>query len=103
MADASWGVTQTGEKEDYSLTFTKQMAALYQPAAYRGTDILLDMDYTDIGKRYRIILGETQSRITEEFDEKPTTVIHTPFHVWQSIAAGENRRFRRFNETSIFC
>lgn len=89
MADASWGVTQTGEKEDYSLTFTKQMAAFYQPAAYRGTDILLDMDYTDIGKRYRIILGETQSRITEEFDEKPTTVIHTPFHVWQSIAAGE--------------
>lgn len=89
MADASWGVTPTGEKEDFSLTFTKQMAALYNPAAYRGTDIILDMDYTDIGKRYRIILGKTESRVMEQFHEKPTTVIHTPFHVWQSIAAGE--------------
>lgn len=89
MADASWGITQTGEKEDFSLTFTKQMAALYNPAAYSGTDIILDMDYTDIGKRYRIILGKTESHVVEEFNEKPTTIIHTPFHVWQSIAAGE--------------
>lgn len=89
MADASWGVTQTGEKEDLSRSFTRQMAALYNPAAYRGTDIILDMDYTDIGKRYRIILGKTESRVVEQFQEKPTTIIHTPFHVWQSIAAGE--------------
>lgn len=89
MADASWGVTQTGEKEDASLIFTRQMAALYDPAAYRGTDILLDMDYTDIGKRYRVVLGKEGSRVVEEFDKKPTTVIHTPFSVWQSIAAGE--------------
>ncbi len=89
MADASWGISQTGEKEDFSLTFTRQMAALYNPAAYCGTDIILDMDYTDIGKRYRIILGKTKSRVVEEFHEKPTTIIHTPFHIWQSIAAGE--------------
>lgn len=89
MADASWGITQTGRKEDFSLTFTRQMAALYNPAAYNGTDIILDMDYTDIGKRYRIILGEKESYVAEEFNAKPTTVIHTPFHVWQSIAAGE--------------
>jgi multimeric flavodoxin WrbA/putative sterol carrier protein len=89
MADASWGITQTGEKEDFSLTFTRQMAALYNPAAYNGADIILDIDYTDIRKRYRIILGRTESRVVEEFNGKPTTVIHTPFHVWQSIAAGE--------------
>lgn len=89
MADASWGITQTGEKEDASLIFTRQMAALYDPAAYRGTDILLDMDYTDIGKRYRIVLGKTESRVVDDFSQKPTTVIHTPFSVWQSIAAGE--------------
>jgi len=89
MADASWGITQTGEKEDFPLTFTKQMAALYNPSAYNGADIILDMDYTDIEKRYRIILGRTESRVVEEFNGKPTTVIHTPFHVWQSIAAGE--------------
>ena len=89
MADANWGITQTSQKEDASLTFTKQMAALYNPTAYRGTDIILDMDYTDIGKRYRIILGKAESRVVEQFHKKPTTVIHTPFSVWQSIAAGE--------------
>lgn len=89
MADASWGITQTGEKEDVSLTFTRQMAALYNPASYRGTDLIFDMDYTDLGKRYRIILGKTESLVTEEFSGEPNTVIHTPFSVWQSIAAGE--------------
>ncbi|MDO5134826.1 MAG: NAD(P)H-dependent oxidoreductase [Eubacteriales bacterium] len=89
MADASWGIAQTGEKEDSSLTFTRQMAALYNPEAYCGTDIVLDMDYTDIGKRYRIILEKTGSRVVEQFCGEPTTVIHTPFHVWRSIAAGE--------------
>ena len=65
------------------------MAALYNPAAYCGTDIIFDIDYTDIGKRYRIILGKTESRVVEKFNEKPATVIHTPFSVWQFIAAGE--------------
>ncbi len=89
MADASWGITQDGEKEDYSLTFTKQMAALYNPASYGKADIIFDMDYTDIGKRYRIILGKSESRVTEQLEGKPATVIHTPFSVWKSIAAGE--------------
>ncbi len=89
MADASWGVTESGEKADSALTFTKQMAALYNPSFYPGSDIILDMDYTDIRKRYRIILGKAGSRVTEDFTEKPTTVIHTPLSVWQSIAAGE--------------
>ena len=89
MANASWGITETGEKEDFSLTFTKQMAALYNPVAYCGTDIILDMDYTDINKRYRIILGKKESCVVEQFNEKPTTIIHAPFHVWQSIAAGK--------------
>jgi len=89
MADASWGVTESGEKADASLTFTKQMAALYNPSSYPGSDIILDMDYTDIGKRYRIVLGRSGSQVTEDFTDKPTTVIHTPLTVWQSIAAGE--------------
>lgn len=89
MADASWGISRDGEKEDEALSFTRQMAALYEPSAYNGRDVILDMDYTDIGKRCRIILGETGSRVTVEFNEKPTTVIHTPLRVWRSIAAGE--------------
>ena len=35
MADASWGVSkETGEKEDPSLIFTRQMAALYNKKNY---------------------------------------------------------------------
>lgn len=89
MADASWGVAPSGEKQEASLTFTRQMASLYNPESYRGTDILLDMDYTDIGKRYRVVLGQTESCVLEEFDGLPTTVIHTPFKVWEAIAKGE--------------
>ena len=89
MADASWGVSETGDKTDTSLIFTKQMAALYNPASYTGTDIMFDMNYTDIGKRYRIILGKTESRVLETFDGKAQTVINTPLTVWQDIAAGK--------------
>lgn len=89
MADASWGVTKSGEKQDDALTFTKQMAALYDPASYKGYDIVFDMDYTDLQKQYRIILGKKESTVTEAFTGKAQTIIHTPFHVWKSIAANE--------------
>lgn len=49
MADASWGIDKkTGEKEAEDLVFTKQMAALYNPAAYDGKDKVLEMRYTDL-------------------------------------------------------
>ena len=66
MADASWGVGESGEKEDPSLVFTRQMAALYRKQAWSGRDIVLDMNYTDIDKTYRIVLGEGGSRVETE-------------------------------------
>ena len=89
MADASWGVGRTGEKEDDSLIFTRQMAALYNKKAWPGHDILLEMNYTDIGKVYRILLGKDGSQVTEELSGSFTTRINTPYSVWRSIAAGE--------------
>ena len=93
MADASWGVGESGEKEDPSLVFTRQMAALYCKEAWPGHDVLLDMNYTDIGKVYRITLGAKGSRVEEEpaegFGAECTTRINTPFSVWRSIANGE--------------
>lgn len=89
MADASWGVSETGQKEDSSLVFTKQMAALYDPSSYPGHDIVLDMHYTDLNKRYQIILGEKGSEVSQQGARTPQTIIHTPYDVWQSIAAGE--------------
>ena len=46
--------------------FTRQMAALYCKEAWPGHDVALDMNYTDIGKTYRIVLGENGSRVEEE-------------------------------------
>ena len=95
MADASWGVNESGEKEDPSLVFTRQMAALYRKQAWRGHDLALDMHYTDIDKTYRIVLGADGSRVEEEpaegFTTDYTTRINTPFDVWRSIAAGKIR------------
>ncbi|MBQ9854128.1 MAG: flavodoxin family protein [Bacilli bacterium] len=88
MADASWGVEkETGEKLDDSLIFTKQMAALYNKKSYKGKDIVLEMNYTDIDKSYQIILKrDSYEVITENF--KPfTTKIETPFTVWCDIAS----------------
>lgn len=93
MADASWGVGESGEKEDPSLVFTRQMAALYRKESWREHDVVLDMNYTDIDKVYRITLGQKGSRIEVEpedgFAGGFTTRINTPFDVWRSIASGE--------------
>ena len=95
MADASWGVNESDEKEDPSLMFTRQMAALYSKQAWPGHDLALDMHYTDIDKTYRVVLGANGSRVEEEpaegFTTDYTTRINTPFDVWQSIAAGKIR------------
>lgn len=93
MADASWGVGESSEKEDPSLVFTRQMAALYRKQVWPGRDIALDMNYTDIGKTYRIVLEEGGSRVETEpaegFSAGFTTRINTPLSVWRSIASGE--------------
>lgn len=93
MADASWGVGESGEKEDPSLVFTRQMAALYRKESWQEHDVVLDMNYTDIGKVYRITLGQRGSRVEVEledgFADGFTTRINTPFDVWRSIASGE--------------
>lgn len=89
MADASWGIDKNGEKEDDSLVFTKQMAALYNKNSYNGHDIILEMNYTDIGKTYRVILGKNDSTVTDDLSGHYTTQINTPLSVWRSIASGE--------------
>lgn len=89
MADASWGVSKTGEKEDDSLVFTRQMAALYNKNAWPGHDVTLEMNYTDIGKAYRILLSKDGSKVTEDLSGDFTTQINTPYSVWRSIANGE--------------
>ncbi len=102
MADASWGIDDKessnkeennrgqdlDNKKDDSYFFTKQMAALYNKKSWNGTDRVLEMNYTDIDKRYQIILSkEGQSVIDDNFIGY-TTKINTPISVWKDIAKG---------------
>lgn len=89
MADASWGVEKSGEKTDGTLTFTRQMAALYNKHAYDGKDRVLEMVYTDCDNRYQILLGKEGSRVLTENFLPATTTIETPYTVWKAIASGE--------------
>ncbi|MDR0616826.1 MAG: SCP2 sterol-binding domain-containing protein, partial [Synergistaceae bacterium] len=92
MADASWGVEQTsgGEtvKTDESMVFTRQMAALYNKANH-DKDRVIEMNYTDIGKRYQIRLTKDGANVSAENLTTADTTINTPFSVWQAIAKGE--------------
>ena len=92
MADASWGVSrESGKKEDESLIFTRQMAALYNKNSFDGKDRVLEITYTYINKTYQIKLGKDGSEVFDEPKMKYTTKIETPFDVWVSIAQGEIR------------
>ncbi len=90
LADADWGINkETGEKEPEDLTFTRQMAALYNKNSYKGKDRVLEMRYTDVGRTYQILLGKNGSEVYTDKSLKATTHIETPFDVWKSISRGE--------------
>lgn len=90
MADASWGVVrESGEKEAFDAVFTKQMAALYDKAAFDGRDRVLEIRYTDLDKSYQIVLSREGSTVYTDKSLDPTTIIETPFEVWLSISRGK--------------
>lgn len=89
MADASWGVEKDGQKTDETLTFTRQMAALYNKSSFDGRERILEMVYTDCDRRYQIVLGKERSNVLTENFRTATTVIETPYSVWKAIASGE--------------
>ena len=103
MADASWGIELPEEtsdsevqsfntplaKDDESLVFTKQMACLYNKSSWDGSDKILELFYTDIDKRYQIILGKDGFKVIDDNFLNFTTKIETPFSVWQQISRGE--------------
>lgn len=92
MADASWGISKdNGEKEDESLIFTRQMAALYNRDRFDGRERVLEICYTDLGKTYRIKLGKDGAEVLTDESLRATTRIDTPFSVWLSLSRGEMR------------
>ena len=89
MADASWGVSKNNDTvtpTDDSLSFTTQMAALYQPD---GVERILELHYTDINKTYQIWLTKQGATMQTENFISYTTRIETPYALWCSVARGE--------------
>lgn len=87
MADASWEMDEaSGAAADNSLPFTRQMAALYQPD---GVERVVELYYTDIEKRYQMLLTTQGATVIEDGFKPYTTRIETPFSLWRSIARGE--------------
>lgn len=98
LADASWQIEETGpdgktKTASGALAFTRQMAALYNPKSYPGHDLVFDMDYTDLGERYQIVLQQEGSRVIIDpaHFQTPEMVVSTTFTIWKQIAAGEIR------------
>lgn len=92
MADASWGVEkETGKESDESLVFTRQMAALYNKSSFDGRERVLEMYYTDLDKRYQLILGKDGCQVISDNFRSCTTCIRTTYTLWKAIAAGEEK------------
>lgn len=90
LADASWGIEkESGKKSDPSFGFTKQMATLYNKNSYTGKDRVLEINYTDIGKTYQIIMKRDGCDVIKENFKPFTTRIETPMEVWKKISSGD--------------
>ncbi len=92
MADSNWGIDpETGQKQEKSLTFTRQMAALYDKTAYDGIDRVIEICYTDLDQIYQLHLKADGCEVLPDCPLISTTRIDTPFNIWQDIAKGKIR------------
>lgn len=92
QANASWGVSPDGQaKADETLTFTRQMAAMYRKESWDGKDRVLEIRYTDRDRAYQLLLGKDGCPVTEDCARTPDTVIETPWDVWQQVSSGAIR------------
>ena len=88
MPAGGWRI---GRKGRSYLVFTRQMAALYRKQAWPGRDIVLDMNYTDIGNTYRIVLGESGSVLRRNPPKVLCGFHHAHQHAFECLALDRQR------------
>lgn len=92
MADASWEINEPSKNvnsSDKSKKFMRQMSAVYNPSAWQGKNIIIEIYFTDINKTYQLCLGKEKCILkTDDFTEY-TTRIETAFTLWQEISNGK--------------
>lgn len=94
MANASWDVDpETGDKETTGLMLAEQLAALFKKTAYDGKNRVLELNFTDLGTSYQILLGKDGGEVFTDGSLVTTTRIDTPFQVWLEISRGELDKF----------
>lgn len=91
MANESWGtgVSENFKKDTEALSFTKQMAALYNKNTYDGKERVIEMDYTDIGITLQMVMGKEGCEVRENDFKQYSVKIQTPMSVWKDIAQGK--------------
>lgn len=90
MADISWGFDrQTNKVYDNSFVTTQRLAAMYNKKSFAGQNIVLEFEYTDIDKRYQLILKADGCQIIEDNFLNFTTKIQVPFADWYDIMCGK--------------
>ncbi len=95
LANESWDIkdgdkqiSDQARKNNAAERFTKQMAALYHPDSFDGETRVLEMNYTDVGETYQLILGQHTCEVRHSDFIPYTTKIETPLTVWQDISKG---------------
>ncbi len=89
MAELSWKIKSGNEDgEVASEVFIRQMALVYNKEAYEK-DIILEMSFTDLNKRYQLHIKPDECNVLTDNLKKYDTKIETSFDIWQKISKGE--------------
>ena len=94
MANASWETDEPADNRNGTLpsgpawALLKQMAAIYDPTAWIGHDVIIEFVFTDRGETYQMVLGKDNAIVRDDGFTDYTTRIETPFSVWNDISSG---------------
>ncbi|MCM1988974.1 NAD(P)H-dependent oxidoreductase [Oceanirhabdus seepicola] len=89
MADASWEINEPKKSSNKSYNFMKQMAALCNPDAIKGKDLILEMCFTDLDKTYQLCIENNKCTMLDSNLKPFTTRIEVPFELWVKISEGK--------------
>ncbi len=89
IANVNWSLNPSIGSIDESLILTTRLSALYEKSAYTGENKVLELEYTDINKRYQLVFKNDECEvITENFSDF-TTKIQVNFKDWQGVLQGK--------------
>lgn len=97
LANVSWGLPagDSNQEETSSILqtaeiFLRQMAIMYDPAKAPPSQAVLEMHFTDLDKRWFLVMDNRECSVTDSLSEGTSdTIIHTTWDIWHRIGTGE--------------